>query len=173
MNFCDKCGSELNGANFCSNCGASFPDENGAQIATNTNTNKNIKIIAAVVLALVVVIVGIFCFGGRSYKGVVKDYVKATQKYDAKGMINLLPGKVVDYVVDEQYDGDKKDMIKTLQSFADIAKEMNEDQDRKLKSYKIVKTEDMDKEELEALEEEYEDVDLKIKAGKKVTVKLK
>lgn len=132
--------------------------------------------IAAIVAAVAVVAVGIFLFGGRSYKATVKRFVNATFEADAEAMLKLIPKKMVDNLLEEEgYDDDELD---------DMVDEMNEyfqDQVDSLDkylgegwevSYEILAAEKLTGSDLKDIKERYEDADVKVSAAKEIEIEL-
>ena len=121
-----------------------------------TLNNRNIGIIAVAAVAVLALLIScFFIFGGRSYKDVVKDYFKATEKADAKLMMELLPGDLIKYVMKEE-DMTKKEMTEDLQDSLDMIH--NYYDDVKI-SYEITDTEDFDKDDLKDIKENYKEIE--------------
>ncbi len=183
--FCTNCGTEMGNEQFCVNCGAKATDNIvvpnysvGNKIASNNNQKGIFAAVIAVVLVIIIAVGGVFTFGGRSYKSTVKQYITASIKGDAKKIVSLLPKKLVDYAVKDNYDGDKKKFIeyveKELKTYTDMMDEYGIKPSSV--SYEITKEEDMDDDDIEDYEELFEEAGVKnakIKKGKTVTVKLK
>jgi uncharacterized membrane protein YvbJ len=187
--FCGKCGAKNDdSAVFCAECGnriqaaapvapaapAANPAPAAAPVATGskpgfTLNNRNIGIIAVAAVAVIALLIScFFIFGGRSYKDVVKDYFKATEKADAKLMMELLPDDLIKYVMKEE-DMTKKEMTEDLQDSLDM---IHRYYDEVKISYKITDTEDFDKDELKEIKEMYEEIDVKVKDAMIVEVEV-
>ncbi len=183
MAFCGKCGAKnKDGAMFCTQCGAALNTVPGGgghgrvSELRKKNRDRNVGMIAAIVAAVAVVAVGIFLFGGRSYKATVKRFVNATFEADAEAMLKLIPKKMVDNLLEEEgYDDDELD---------DMVDEMNEyfqDQMDSLDkylgegwevSYEILAAEKLTGDDLDDIKERYEDADVKVSAAKEIEIEL-
>ncbi len=181
--FCTNCGAELGSEQFCTNCGAKSDFSPAAPVSTGSG-KKSIKGIIAVIAAAVIVIsVVAFASGGRSYKKVVDEYVKASQDLDASRLINLLSDEMIDYAMDEWGFSSKKEferrMQQTLQSSLNsmtsgLRKSTGKDldfDDIKI-SYKITDVEDVRGSGLKRIRELCEEWDVEPKEAKNVTIDL-
>lgn len=178
--FCGKCGAKNeDSAIFCAECGNLMAAQPAAPAATEapatgskpgfTLNNRNIGIIAVAAVAALALIIGcFFIFGGRSYKDVVKDYFKATEKADAKLMMDLLPDDLIKYVMEEE-DMTKKEMIEDLQDSLD---QLHKYYDKVKISYEITDTEDFDKDDLKDLKKDYKEIGVKVKDAMVVEVEV-
>lgn len=184
--FCGKCGAKNDdSAVFCAECGnriaAAQPAAPAAPATTEapatatgskpgfTLNNRNIGIIAVAAVAALALIIGcFFIFGGRSYKDVVKDYFKATEKADAKLMMELLPDDLIKYVMKEE-DMTRKEMVEDLQDSLDMIHRYYDDV--KI-SYEITDTDDFDKDDLEDIKEDYKEIGVKVKDAMVVEVEV-
>lgn len=187
--FCGKCGAKNDdSAVFCAECGnriqaaapvapaapAANPAPAAAPVATGskpgfTLNNRNIGIIAVAAVAVIALLIScFFIFGGRSYKDVVRDYFKATEKADAKLMMELLPDDLIKYVMKEE-DMTKKEMTEDLQDSLDM---IHRYYDEVKISYEITDTEDFDKDELKEIKEMYKEIDVKVKDAMIVEVEV-
>lgn len=186
--FCGKCGAKNDdSAVFCAECGnriqAAAPVATAAPAAAVasetpaptkskpgfTLNNRNIGIIAVAAVAAIAIIIGcFFIFGGRSYKDVVKDYFKATEKADAKLMMELLPEDLIKYVMKEE-DMSKKEMTEELQDSLD---RLHKYYDEVKISYEITDTEEFDKDDLKDIKETYKEIGVKVKDAMVVEVEV-
>ncbi len=184
--FCGKCGAKNDdSAVFCAECGnriaaaqSAAPAAPAATEAPATATgskpgftlnNRNIGIIAVAAVAAIALIIGcFFIFGGRSYKDVVKDYFKATEKADAKLMMELLPDDLIKYVMKEE-DMTKKEMTEDLQDSLD---RIHKYYDKVKISYEITDTEEFDKDDLKDIKEMYKEIGVKVKDAMVVEVEV-
>lgn len=178
MKYCTNCGNELHGEKFCVKCGTRTENGVSAEAVTPMTEKKGGRLIGKVIGLIVVVgiiITGAFLLRARSYETVVEDYIQATISGDAEKIISLLPGSLIEYIAEEEYDGDKKEMIYELEDEFDNIYEQLEEYgiDLKTVSYEILETEDMDADEIDDICDEYRRADLKIKEGKEVEVELK
>lgn len=203
MDFCKNCGSEIKGTKFCTKCGTKveeapappameFPADIGSMSFGMPEKKKSkggliaIIISAVVVVALVATyflwgdqILGMFG-GGKGGKSspesVAEAFMGAFKKCDAEGIVDLMPKEVVKKSVEEEFDGDKEEMIKDIQDALDKAKDSIEDQGVKMSKikYEIVDVEDVDEDDIEELNEALkdQDVDLTIKDAKTVEIEL-
>lgn len=178
MAFCTNCGTEVNGAAFCTNCGAPMPETTETPdmpaSAPVKKSPKGLGKIIAILAVLGIVLAGVFLLMPRSYEAVVKDYVKASYRGDAKKLASLIPDFVVEYVVEERYDGDKEEWLEYLEESRGEVLERLEDEGADLKniSYKITEEEALTEENLEIFADFYEVSDLEIKEGKDITVEV-
>lgn len=182
--FCGKCGAQnLDEAAFCSECGAPLnvtpsAENDAGSVLTKQPANKNytkigIVAVAAGVLVLILLIMGIF--GGRGYKSTVNKFVDSTFSADGKKMVSLVPKKVVKYVCEES-DMTKKEFIEELtDGLEDSLDYIKQSTNANPKKYtkKIIDTENISGSSLKDIKETYKDeFDIKVKAAKKVTVKV-
>ena len=195
MQFCMKCGNKLDGGGFCTKCGAkveadgiNLPFNENRDVMGNPNSmdspnglpylNKNkitpvtaILAVAAVVALLVALC--FFIFSGRGYKKVVKQYVEALKDEDEKQIVSLYPEDYVDYIIDEIYDGDKRDYIDSVEDGYPLYSLKNLDGDLSKMSYEIIDNYDLDDDEIDDLKDSYRKAKLKIKEGKSLMIKAK
>lgn len=180
--FCGKCGTKnADNAKFCANCGAQLGNRvpvNTASVSMSGQNDKNrmIGMIAAGVIVVLVVIFAIFLFGGRSYKSTIKKYVDAQFDTDAEAIFDLMPDKMIDYMLDEEvYDSDDLDDLideadEALQDFMDYL-DSYIGEDWKV-SYEIIDTEDIKGDDLDDIQDAYEDAGVKVTAAKKVELEI-
>lgn len=182
--FCGKCGAKNDdSAVFCAECGNRFqaaapvaPADPAAPAAATGSKpgfkldNRMIGIIAVVgVAVLALIITCFFIFGGRSYKAVVKDTFKAIETADAKLMMELLPDEMIKSIMKDE-DMTKKEMTEQLQDMLDY---MFRGADKIKITYEITDTEEVDKDDLKDLKEEYKDeYDIKVKDAMIVEVEV-
>ena len=183
--YCTKCGAQnSDNSTFCTSCGASmnaaaapevpaFPGA-AAHAAKPANRNKLIGIIAVAAAAVLVIILCMVIFSGRSCKSTVKIFVDASFTADAKDMLKVIPGKMVDYAI-EQSDSSKADFTadleESLESSTDYIEYIYGD-DWKY-SYKIISIDDVSSRELKSIREDYKDYDINVKAAKTAEIKMK
>ena len=195
MEFCKNCGNEIKGTKFCTKCGTKveeaqapaaieFPAGMGGMMPEKKKSKGGLIaiIIAAVAVVAIAVlaflfrdqIFGLFGGGKNSPEGVAKAYMEATKDFDAKKIVDLMPDKLVDAIAEEEFDGDKKEMIEKIQDDLDEAKEKAEELGYKISKmkYEIVDVEDVDEEDIEDLNEDLkdEDIDLTVKDAKIVEI---
>lgn len=196
--FCGKCGAELkDNAKFCSKCGNVIEANNGKEkqdsqvekykeIVNGNKKNKTIGMIAVGGLILILVLAVFFIFGGRSYKKTVKEYVKASFSSDSDKavdkMVKLLPEEVWEKVVEsgkEEGDIDNEEEAKEFlaEKLEESYETIEEHYGEGFKySYEIVDEDELRSPELRAIEDDFEDEDIRlekeIKEGKEVTVKV-
>ena len=174
--FCRNCGTQnQDGAGFCCSCGAplsSGGSAGGGAAAKAKNINvKLIGIVAAVVVVLFVAFKLLFGGGGGPEKSATK-FVDSIFKGDGKAIVNMIPDKVVEEIMDEE-DMTKKEMIEELNDGLEYIKDdMDDMYDKWSVKCKVLDTEDFSKRELRDLADRYEDsYDIDVKAAKTVSVK--
>ncbi len=112
--------------------------------------------------------------GGSGYKSVVGNYVEAMNDCDAEKILEAMPKEYIDYLEDQGMD--KDDLIDELEYYLELMIEELEDEygdDIKI-SYKITEDKKMDKDDLEDLQDEYDDMDLdiEIKEARELEIEL-
>ncbi len=204
MGFCRNCGTELKqGEVFCVNCGTkidnSVPETSGNTPNTlnipntpNTppyipnmnnsnnpglakgNTKKLIAIIGISVVALIALIVLVNIIKSVStpgYEKPIKSLTEGLEKYDFKKMISAYPDYISDDMEDYlDYFDDEEEM------FDEMFGSLEDEYGKRIKiSYKITDKDKMDRDEIEAIEEDIEysyDEEVNIKEGYTLEVKL-
>lgn len=179
--FCGKCGAQnADNAEFCINCGTKLKkgsnESRAITLPDQNDKNKKIGIIAVVVLVIVVILIGIFLFGGRSYKSTIKKYVDATFAADVDAMLDLLPDKMVDYELEEE-EMDSDDFDEMVDDLNEQLQDQLDSLDNYLGegwkiSYEITDDENIKGEDLDHIKEAYEDADIKVSAAKKAKVEI-
>lgn len=174
--FCRNCGTQnQDGAGFCCSCGAPLssggPAGGGAAAKAKNINVKLIGIVAAVVVVLFVAFKLLFGGGGGPEKSATK-FVDSIFKGDGKAIVNMLPDKVIEEIMDEE-DMTKKEMIEELNDYLEDKKDdMDDRYDKWSVKCKVLDTEDFSKRELRNLADRYEDsYDIDVKAAKTVSVK--
>lgn len=178
--FCGKCGAEnQDNAEFCSNCGAKLnkvvkPNTAAVSLPDKNNKNRKVGIIAVAAAAVVIIILGIFLFGGRSYKATIKKYINATFDADGEELFSLIPDKMVDYML-EQDGYDRRDLDDIYDQIDDELEDQIDSLDSYLgegwkADYEILFAEDIKGSELDDIKDSYEDADVKVSAAKEVEV---
>ncbi len=183
MKFCNQCGNQLNGEKFCTKCGAKVePDfvqpKTLNMSAASVVTQKKYKWIVAAVAVLAVIVIAVLLFKGRSYKKTVSSFMDATVfDPNAEKVISLLPDKLVDYIIEDDYDGDRDKMIADFEDEYGSMLETLENMEVDLSeaSYKITETDDATESEVEEINNDFRDkgIDVEIKESKTVEVELK
>lgn len=178
--FCGKCGSKnADHVEFCTNCGAKLNKSTNTSTATVSETNQNARnrkvgMIAVAVAAVIVVILGIFLFGGRSYKTTIKKFMDAELSADAEAVWDLMSPKMIDYALEQ--DGYAPDELDDLM---DKTKEALQNQLDTLDNYlgegwtftyKILDAENVKGDDLADIKDTYKDANIKVSAAKKVKV---
>jgi hypothetical protein len=132
---------------------------------------KLIGIVAAVIVVLFVAFKLLFGGGGGPEKSATK-FVDSIFKGDGKAIVNMIPDKVVEEIMDEE-DMTKKEMIEELNDGLEYIKDdMDDMYDKWSVKCKVLDTEDFSKRELRDLADRYEDsYDIDVKAAKTVSVK--
>lgn len=179
--FCGKCGAEnTNNAEFCKNCGARLKKEVNEKrtltLPDQDGKNKRIGIIAVILLIIVLVLVGIFLFGGRSYKGTIKKYVNASFDADAKKILDLMPKKMIEYAMAEEGQ-DPEDLDEIIDDMNEELQDQLDYLDEYLgegwkNSYEIADEKTIKRDDLEDIKEAYEDADIKVSAAKEVEIEI-
>lgn len=183
--FCGKCGMQNeDGAEFCAGCGTRF--DNGQSVSepvvqsgapSSTDNNRKIGIIAVAAAGVVLLLLLVLVFSGRGWKKTVKQYMNAMFKGDVKKIVKLIPDKVIDEAMDEEgwdkddFNDEIKDLSKEIQDTYEWLEELY---DGKLKlSYEIDDVDDIKGDELEDLQDHYDDeYDVKVSAAKLVEIEM-
>ena len=114
--------------------------------------------------------------GKRSPEDVATAYMEATKNCDAEKIVALMPEKLVDWVVKKQYNGDRRELMKTLQEILDTGKDSIEEKGGKMSKieYEIVDVKDVDEDEIDETNEALngEGVDIWIKDAKTVEIEM-
>lgn len=180
--FCGKCGAKNEDhVAFCANCGAKLNSASSTSTVTlstpsQNHQNRRVGIIAVAVVAVAVVLLGVFLFGGRSYKSTVEKYIDYQFDGNAEGIINLMPDKMLDYAMEQDgyapsdldeaiadMNDELQDQLDTLDSYFEEGWDI---------SYKITDTEDVKGDDLDGIKDSYADADVKVSAAKSVEVEL-
>lgn len=178
--FCTKCGAQNdNGAKFCIKCGEKL--ENTAVAVRKTGSTEvlsllqsNRKLVAAVAGVLAVILLFSLVFGGRGWRKTADKFMDAFMDLDAKGMVELMPDKVLDMALEESgySKNDLKFLISELQDELDSAMAYVEMFGDYKMDYKILGAEDVDPEDLLYLKEQYSEIGVKISGAKEVEVEI-
>lgn len=143
--FCPNCNTQCE--DTASVCGACGTQMEGSVTLTKKFNNKMINMIAAVIAVVaVVVILLVLLLGGGGYKGVVKKYMKAYQKIDAKYIMDVCSEYLVEQA--EEYDIDLEDSYKDMLDGLDDAAKDEYGKDYKI-TYKIKEAETFKGDDLE------------------------
>lgn len=172
MRFCGKCGTAINSEKFCPSCGAPVNSvNNDSKISANKSFNKKFLFIPIFIIIIIVALLT----SGRSYNSLIKTYFEASLDGDSEKLISLIPESVVEYIVEEEYDGDKEDFIADLDDTLEYFTDLLDENEIELSdvSYEIIEENTLDEEEINDIEDEYRKCDLKIKEGKEVEFEIK
>ena len=190
--FCPQCGAQnADGSRFCGNCGEPMNSGNpGSNLPAVTRSagksvpavvtdvltflKTNVRLVSIVAGVLAAILLFSLLFGGRGYKKTVNKFMDSILDLDAKGMVAVLPDEVVEAVLEEEgySKKDKKHFIEMMQEELDYGMSyMNMLGDLKLK-YKIGEVENLSKDELAYLKENYAEIGAKVSAAKEVEVEL-
>lgn len=183
--FCGKCGAQnSDDASVCKECGAALnnapkakTDDSAAKVKPLPGSNYNkIGICAAIAAAVVVFIIFISLISGRGYKSTVNQFFDAFYSANGKKIVSLLPKKYVKRIC-ESGDISKKEFIKELTEELEdqmhSIKQYNDIDPKKAKS-EVLEAEKLTGSDLERIKDRYkESYDIKVKAAKEVTVKVK
>ena len=131
------------------------------------------KKVLCIICALAMILSCTSC-GVRSFEALVEKYVEASLNGDAEKIVSLMPESLVEVVAEEEFDGDKEDMIYECEDMLDDVVDMLEEYDVDLKTitYEITDVEDMDNDDIDDIEDEYRKARLDIKEGKYIEVEL-
>ena len=187
--FCSKCGLQLeDDIAFCPNCGqvatTVTTTATGVKASTSAFYGKTSQIsksidlknpkVLGIAIAAVVVVVLLFStlFGGQSYKSAVNNFMDGVFEADAKQLLSAFPDEVIDEMCDEE-DMSKSELIDYMDDeLDDLIDMLDTYYDGWSVDYKIISTEKYDSDDLEWIEEEYDEVGIKIKEAKMVTVEM-
>ena len=175
--YCNKCGAQNpDNAGFCEKCGAPLENQPARQTVTAARTaekNTQVGMIAVGAAALVIVILLISLFSGRGYKATVKKLLDASLNFNGSAYTAVIPKNVLETVADSA-DMSVKEYKKAMNDMLEGGKELVEDLTGITKfsySVKFVDVEKIKGDELEEIQELYEDYyDTKVKAARTVTV---
>ena len=166
--FCSECGEKLNPQS----------EENNKPAVLDVLNNKKIKvgIIAGIAAVVVAVILIVILAGGNSMESAVEKYMDAQINGDAKAVFELIPDELVEYMLDEEgYDEDEFDiMIEDLNEefqngFENVSEEIGEGWDV---TYEIENSKRLRGDDLDELQEFYEDFGLEVSEARKVNITL-
>lgn len=180
--YCGKCGAQnADDADFCANCGAKLKKSapttaTTVSVPNQNDKNRKVGMIAVAIAAVIVVILGVFLFGGRSYKVTVEKYVDASMDANAKAIVDLIPKKVMDYAL-EQDGYDSSDLDDLISDLDEQLQDQMDSIDSYLGegwkvSYEILSEEDIKGDDLKDIKDAYEDADVEVSAAKNVEVEL-
>ena len=170
--FCSECGTRLAAEGQPANPAAaqnSAPAQNQVPVtqpvmnavspeAAQKKKHRRIGVIAvivAVVLIAGLVTLGVFLFGGRSYKSTVKQFMKAWEEQDAEAMIELLPEEALDTLVEDDWFDSLEEAVEDLQEQLEAeTKYYGEEYGDWDISWKIIKEKDCSKAKLKKIQKE-------------------
>ena len=178
--FCTKCGAQnANSAQFCIKCGEKIGTGTAVPAKPAVSgpvglRKDNRKLITMIAAAVAVILLFSLVFGGRGYKKTVSNFMDAFIDLNAKGMVNMLPDKVLQKALEEE--GYSKNDLKFL--IAELQDELDSSMsyvdmfgDYKL-DYKILGAQDVSKERLSYIKENYSEIGVKVSAAKTVEVEM-
>lgn len=132
----------------------------GEPIQKNNNAKK-IGIIATIlaVLAVAVILFAVFgVFGStRSYESVIETYWKATFSGDVEEQLNCVFTKELQNAYFEEMGGSKREAIEEIESDMEYALEYLEEHEFKYKGLKIKDVDDLDEDEIEEIQDFYDE----------------
>lgn len=195
--FCGKCGENVDdNTKFCPKCGNLISGNDRAtqvkpeaqkykDLVNGNNKNITVGMIVVAIIGLVVISGAFWLFGGRSYKKTIKEYVNAQFNYSQdsiKKVVKLFPEGMWEQVVEQGInEGEFESEGEAIEFLEEQLKEANETleeyygEDFKY-SYKITEEKDLSKKDIHEIEEDWEDMDVKlekeIKEGKEITIKV-
>lgn len=114
------------------------------------------KVIGCVVGVVVVILLVVFLLGAMGPKGMAKRYMKAYEKLDSKAIVKMM----------------YKDMADDAEDYLEEYFENLEDQDFKIKEWKITDVKKIEGNKLEDFQDDFED-EYDVKPSKVVRVKVK
>lgn len=179
--FCSNCGAPIiEGKSFCAACGTKVNVVPSAEEKNYVRPDRQKTIversIKTGIIAIVVLLVLILCislFGGRSYKKVVDQYVKASFSADGAKMVELIPKGVFKEACEDEYITRQEGIERVSEQLQDYVDTFDRNYDDWKVSHEIVETRDYDPDDLEDLQEELQErYQLKVKEAKRVTVEL-
>lgn len=172
--FCSECGTRLAAEGQPANPAAaqnSAPAQNQVPVtqpvmnavspeAAQKKKHRRIGVIAvivAVVLIAGLVTLGVFLFGGRSYKSTVKQFMKAWEEQDAEVIIELMPEEALDTMMENDGFDSLEEAVEDLQEELDAEVEHYDEEygDWDI-SWKIIKEKDCSKSKMKEIQEGFE-----------------
>lgn len=184
MPFCNQCGKEAHGEKFCTKCGARIPvpavspgsapgsAPGGMSIKRAARPNIPYKLIAAIAGAVIVIAVVIILLTGRSYKKVVDIYIDSSFDGNIKKIMKLIPDDMIDKIVEEEYDGDREEMIADGEDALKVYTDIIDEYGKISYDYEIEDEDNLSKSEIEDLCENYGLDSDKVKEAKELEVKV-
>lgn len=171
MAFCKFCGSEIPEGASC-NCAESQAQAAAPAAEASASSNKTGLIVvgAALVIALILIISIISSIAGGGYKKPINEFEKALNKCDGERLAECMMTKDM---LKEAEDEDFDELDEMLEMLVEFAEEEYGD-DVKF-TIKVDDKEKLDKDDLEDIEESYEDMydeKIKVKKGYEVTAEM-
>lgn len=195
--FCGKCGENVDdNTKFCPKCGNLISGNDRAtqvkpeaqkykDLVNGNNKNKTVGMIVVAIIGLVVISGAFWLFGGRSYKKTIKEYVNAQFNYSQdsiKKVVKLFPEGMWEQIVEQgMAEGEFESEGEVIEFLEEQLKDAHETLEKYYGkdfkySYKITEEEDLNKKDIHEIEEDWEDMDVKlekeIKEGKEITIKV-
>lgn len=195
--FCGKCGENVDdNTKFCPKCGNLISGNDRAtqvkpeaqkykDLVNGNNKNKTVGMIVVAIIGLVVISGAFWLFGGRSYKKTIKEYVNAQFNYSQdsiKKVVKLFPEGMWEQIVEQgMAEGEFESEGEVIEFLEEQLKDAHETLEKYYGkdfkySYKITEEEDLNKKDIREIEEDWEDMDVKlekeIKEGKEITIKV-
>lgn len=178
--FCTKCGAQNdNRAKFCIKCGEKL-ESTGVTVtksgppALNGLLQDKRKLITVIAGALAVILLFSLVFGGRGWKKTANKFMEAFTELDAKGMVEMMPDKLLEKALEEEgySKKDLKFLIEELQDELDSAMGYMEMFGEYKLDYKVRGAEDVSKDDLADLKEMYSELGIKVSGAKEVEVEM-
>ncbi len=156
----------------------------GGAVAADSGMDKSAKLIsnilkiAAAVVALILIILVLRAVTAKPYKKVVNKFISAMQHEDGEKMLKLFPKEFVDKAIENlDDDSDKDDLVDEMEDALETVNDSAEEKYGDKIKYKVEKYKDvekLDKDELEELNDDLEDIGMerKVKKAYKVEVKV-
>ena len=126
-----------------------------------------------VVVVILIVVLAVTVFGGRSDKETVNKFCDAVLDGDARGILDLVPDKVMDYAMEEHgYDQDDlDDMIDDMEDSLQVSLGALDLFGGSI-TYEITDMETLTGADLQDIRDDYQDINMKISAAKTAEVTL-
>lgn len=185
MEFCMKCGNELNGERFCTKCGAENRDMVNSTVSQNSKKHdfKLKKFIFIPIIVMVAIVVYFVFNSGRTCDDVASAVVNAefgcTSREVVAKYADVLPEQYFNYIVDEGKDwlwNDKEGWIdyQYEENYSDNSdKYISRFGENYKYSYKIVDEVEYDKEALADYSDDCKEYNIVPKAAKDVTIEVR
>ena len=185
--YCGTCGAENQpGATFCGACGAPLAAEAPAgtaagqaqparqpEAAGNTARNKKIGIAAVAAVVIVAVLGAASLFGGRGPEATAEQLFDVVLSGQAEKIIDLVPKSLVEAAMEES-GYSRAEVAEQLSQVAyGLNAAMNTLGDGLDLTYDAVGSEDVSPEELDSIQEQYDQMNVDVTAAKNVELEFR